>query len=83
MEAQYDFSQGKRGRSHFNSARSSLLEGNYECLSRLLLCQFKSILKHLLGFRHKEKVQGQQMSVALRIYADAHKTYPAFVAKPA
>jgi uncharacterized protein (DUF4415 family) len=25
----------------------------------------------------------QQMSVALRIYADAHKTYATFVAKPA
>ncbi|MEG3974740.1 MULTISPECIES: BrnA antitoxin family protein [unclassified Microcoleus] len=34
-------------------------------------------------FQAQGETAQQQMSVALRIYADAHKTYPAFVAKPA
>jgi hypothetical protein len=63
--------------------RSSLLERNYECLSRLLLCQFQVDPETFAWFQAQGETAQQQMSVALRIYADAHKTYPAFVAKPA
>ena len=44
MEADYDFSQGKRGRSIQYYLEKLVSQSGY------------SILKHSLGFRHKEKV---------------------------
>jgi uncharacterized protein (DUF4415 family) len=71
MEAEYDFSQGKRG------AIDPILPGK----TRLTIWLLDR--ETFAWFQAQGESAQQQMSVALRIYADAHKTSPAFVTKPA
>ena len=71
MEAEYDFSQGKRG------AIDPILPGKTRSAIWLLAPET------FAWFQAQGESAQQQMSVAVRIYADADKTYPAFVTKPA
>jgi len=71
METDYDFSQGKPG------AIDPILRGK----TRLTIWLLDR--ETFAWFQAQGESAQQQMSVALRIYADAHKTYPAFVTKPA
>jgi len=71
MEAEYDFSPGKRG------AIDPILPGKTRVTIWLLDPET------FAWFQAQGESAQQQMSVAVRIDADAHKTYPAFVTKPA